>query len=102
MPNKIKNFDRMTAGKFYNPTDAGILLVLKYGSTSYDDLKEATRRAELSNTNIVGCVLNGIKRSGGAHNYKYKYKYKYKNYYSYGYGSRKKESDENAPTTEND
>ncbi len=81
---------------------AGILLVLKYGSTSYDDLKEATRRAELSNTNIVGCVLNGIKRSGGAHNYKYKYKYKYKNYYSYGYGSRKKESDENAPTTEND
>lgn len=27
MPNKITNFDRMTAGKFYNPTDAGILLV---------------------------------------------------------------------------
>ena len=61
---------------------AGILLVLKYGSTSYEDLKEAKRRTELSNSNIIGCVLNGIKRSGGKHNYKYKYKYK--SYYSYG------------------
>jgi Mrp family chromosome partitioning ATPase len=61
---------------------AGILLVLKYGTTSYEDLKEAKRRTELSNSNIIGCVLNGIKRSGGKHNYKYKYKYK--SYYSYG------------------
>lgn len=61
---------------------AGILLVLMYGVTTFDDLKEATKRAELSNTNIIGCVLNGIKRSGGVHDYKYKYKYK--TYYSYG------------------
>ncbi len=60
---------------------AGILLVLKYGTTTFDDLKEANRRANLSNSNIIGCVLNGIKRSGGVHNYKYKYKYKY-DYYS--------------------
>ncbi len=64
---------------------AGILLVLKYGSTTFDDLKEATRRSELSNSNIIGCVLNGIKRKGGVHNYKYKYKYK--SYYSYGSSS---------------
>ncbi|MBO5576981.1 MAG: polysaccharide biosynthesis tyrosine autokinase [Ruminococcus sp.] len=64
---------------------AGVLLVLKYGSTTFEDLKEATRRAELSNTNIIGCVLNGIKRSGGVHSYNYKYKYK--SYYSSGYGS---------------
>jgi len=68
--------------------------------TSYEDIKEATRRAELSNSSIVGCVLNGIKRRGGSHNYKYKYKYKYKNYYSYGYGSSK--SDDSKPTTAND
>lgn len=62
---------------------AGILLVLKYGSTSYDDLKEATKRAELSNSSIIGCVLNGIKRRGSGA----AYKSKYKSYDAYGYGS---------------
>ncbi len=81
---------------------AGILLVLKYGVTSYDDLKEATRRTELSNTSIVGCVLNGIKRRSGAHSYKYKYKYKYKNYYSYGYGSSGKKNNDDEAHSVND
>ena len=82
---------------------AGILLVLKYGSTTFEDVKEALRRSELSNTNIVGCVLNGIKRSGGVHDYKYKYKYK--SYYSYGYGSSrsgKSGSSAQAPITDKD
>ena len=73
---------------------AGILLVIKYGVTTFDDLKESIRRADLSNSSIIGCVLNGIKRSGGVHNYKYKYKYKYKSYYSYGYGNNGKKNDD--------
>lgn len=81
---------------------AGILLVLKYGVTTYEDLKEATRRTELSNTSIVGCVLNGIKRRSGAHSYKYKYKYKYKNYYSYGYGSSGKKNNDDEAHSVND
>ena len=81
---------------------AGILLVLKYGSTTFEDVKESVRRAELSNTNIIGCVLNGIRRSGGVHDYKYKYKYK--SYYSYGYGSSRsgKADSSSAPITEKD
>jgi len=81
---------------------AGILLVLKYGVTTYEDLKEATRKTELSNTSIVGCVLNGIKRRSGSHSYKYKYKYKYKNYYSYGYGSSGKKSNDDDANSVND
>lgn len=81
---------------------AGILLVLKYGITSYDDLKEAIRKTELSNTSVVGCVLNGIKRRSGAHSYKYKYKYKYKNYYSYGYDSSARRTANDDSTSAND
>lgn len=73
---------------------AGILLVLKYGSTSFEDLKDATRRCNLANSNIIGCVLNGIKRRGGTHSHKYD------NYYSYD--SKSKSSGEGSPAASND
>lgn len=60
----------------------GIMLVCKYGSTTYDDVTNCMKSIELANANLFGFVLNNIVYSHGA-NYNYKYKYKY-NYYSYG------------------
>lgn len=67
---------------------AGIILVLRYGATTYDDISESMKNMELSDSKIMGFVLNDItKKENSYHNYKYKYKDKYGYKSGYGYTS---------------
>ncbi|MCD7891514.1 MAG: CpsD/CapB family tyrosine-protein kinase [Ruminococcus sp.] len=70
---------------------AGLIMVVRYGKTSFDDVTDANKRMELAQMNILGYVLNDIKTKGHSGYYsKYKYKYKYNSYYSYDNKSNKK------------
>jgi len=64
---------------------SGILLVMKYGSTTYEDVSSCMKQIDLAQANMLGFVLNEIYHSHGGAFYNYKYKYKYKDY-NYGYG----------------
>ena len=66
---------------------SGILLVLKYAHTTYEDVYNCMKQIELAQANMLGFVLNGIHYNHGASYYNYKYKYKYKDY-GYGYGRK--------------
>ena len=63
---------------------SGIMLVMKYASTTYNDIENCMKKIELADINILGFILNDIthKHGGGYYgNYKYKY--------DYGYGETK-------------
>lgn len=64
---------------------SGILMVLKYGMTTYGDVTDAMKQFELANANLLGFVLNDIESGGRGSYYKYSYKYYYK--YSYKYSA---------------
>ncbi|MBQ6181381.1 MAG: polysaccharide biosynthesis tyrosine autokinase [Ruminococcus sp.] len=61
---------------------AGALFVVKYGTTSFDDISECMKKAELADMDILGFILNEIKVRGNGSYYSSKYKYDYG--YSYG------------------
>lgn len=63
---------------------AGIMLVLKYGSTTYDDIDNCMKKIGLADINMFGFILNGIDNKRNGSYYKYKYKYDY----GYGYGEK--------------
>ena len=65
---------------------AGMLGVIRYGSTTFNDVDNLIERAKLSNMNVIGLVLNDIR--GGKHGGYYRYgKYgKYGQYAKYEYG----------------
>lgn len=70
---------------------AGLIMVVQYGKTSFDDVTDANKRMELAQMNILGYVLNDIKTKGHSGYYsKYKYKYRYNSYYDYDNKSNKK------------
>ncbi len=84
---------------------AGVLIIVRYGRTTYNELEECAKRLELANCNHLGFVLNDIsKKHSGSYYYKYRYKYRYKydyNYkysyaYGYGYSERAKKAKEAA------
>lgn len=59
---------------------AGIMLVLKYGHTTYNDIENCMKKIEIADMNMLGFILNdiNIKHSGTYYsNYKYKYDYNY-------------------------
>lgn len=64
---------------------SGILMVLKYGSTTYGDVTEAMKQFELANANLLGFVLNDIESGGRGSYYRYSYKYSYKYSADYAY-----------------
>lgn len=64
---------------------SGILMVLKYGSTTYGDVTEAMKQFELANANLLGFVLNDIESGGRGSYYRYFYKYSYKYSADYAY-----------------
>lgn len=70
----------------------GMIVVIRESFTSKKDLEQCFRQIELSNVNVLGCVLNGSENGGGAYNrYRYsKYKY-YKNKRYQGYERNQKE-----------
>lgn len=76
---------------------AGLVIVVKYASTTFDDVSEIVKKSELADTKILGFVMTRVKADGkNYYNNKYKYKYKSKYGYGYGYGygeNPKKEAD---------
>lgn len=64
---------------------SGILLVIRYAMTTYDDLSNCMKQIELAQANLLGFVMNDVHHNYGAAYYNYKYKYK-KYGYGYGYG----------------
>ena len=69
----------------------GILMVLRYGVTTEDELSDCMKQIDIANVNVLGFVLNDIYNQYGKSYYNYKYKYKkygYYNGYGYGYGHR--------------
>ena len=57
---------------------SGIILVLRYGNTTLDDVDIAMKKIELSNMNMLGFILNEVNvKSGNRYYSKYKYKYNY-------------------------
>lgn len=57
----------------------GMVVVIRENYTEKKELEHCFRQLRLSNANILGCVLNGAKNTGGSYG-KYK-KYKYYSYY---------------------
>ena len=70
----------------------GAMIVLKYGSTTYDDVGEAMKQLNLAGVNVLGFMLNEVHRSHTGTYYSYKYKYKYSDY-GYSYGGSSEEED---------
>ena len=75
---------------------SGILLVIRYASTTYEELSSCMKQIELAQANMLGFVMNDIHHSRSSSYYNYKYKYKYKKYsyseYGYGYGHTPEQS----------
>jgi capsular exopolysaccharide synthesis family protein len=64
---------------------SGLVLTIKEGESTYDEISQCINDFKLSNMNVLGFVLNGMDMSHGGYGYGYKYKYsKYSAYESYG------------------
>ncbi len=73
-----------------NVTD-GVLFLVRQNETEKDAVIQGVKQLELSNSRLLGFVLNGIVEEGRkAYRYRYryrnKYKYKYESKYAYSYG----------------
>ena len=67
---------------------SGIMLVIRYAMTTYEELANCMKQIELAQANMLGFVMNDVHHNHGAAYYNYKYKYKKYGYgYGYGYGS---------------
>ena len=80
---------------------SGIMLVIRYAMTTYEELSSCMKQIGLANANMLGFVMNDVHHNHGAAYYNYKYKYKKYGYgYGYGYGyinpNERKLEDENA------
>lgn len=73
---------------------SGIVLVVRYGRTTDEDVDNVFKRVELANMNLLGFILNGVKSKHAGYYTKYgKGKYYYKKGYGYGYYGAKPELD---------
>ncbi len=75
---------------------AGLVLVVRHGVASYDDVKRTLTAVKMLDTDVIGFVLNGVEDSkfsgrkyGG---YGKKYGYSYRNHYGYGYDYAEQEN----------
>lgn len=71
-----------------NVTD-GVLFLVRQNATEKDAVLHGVRQLELSNSRLLGFVMNGIMEEGAKrYKYRYRYRYKYKRYQSkYAYVS---------------
>ena len=69
---------------------SGIVLVVRYGKTTDEDVDDVIKRTELANMNLLGFILNGIKAGHSRYYAKYN-KGKYSDKQGYGYYSAKPE-----------
>lgn len=78
---------------------AGMVMVAKYGETTFDALEEAMRRTEQANMNLLGFILGQIEtKHHNAKYYSYKNKYGYGGY-GYGYDYKEKSVKEESDTS---
>ena len=84
---------------------SGIIMVVRYGNTTTEDVDIAMKKIEFSQMNMLGFIVNDIKIKRGKYYPKYKYKYYMKYGYGYGYGSSpediESENEDDADETEN-
>lgn len=77
-----------------NITD-GVLFLVRQNETDKEAVIRGVKQLELSNSRLLGFVLNGIVEEGGkGYKYRYRYRYKYRN--KYAYVSNKKSSGKKA------
>ncbi len=65
---------------------AGMIVVVRYGITTFDDVEEAKKRMDLANMNLLGFILNDVEKKNKKSNYYNRYGKKYGKYSKYGYG----------------
>lgn len=71
---------------------SGIMLVIQYATTTYEDLAICMKQIDLAKVNMLGFVMNNVHHNHGANYYNYKYKkYGYGGYYGYGAGNNSSE-----------
>ncbi len=59
----------------------GVLLVVRQGQTTKEDLADAVHQLQFIKTRILGVLLNDIKMVGRKKSYKYRYRYRYSGAY---------------------
>lgn len=75
-----------------NVTD-GVLFLVRQNATEKDAVIRGIRQLELSNSRLLGFVLNGIAEEGSkSYKYRYRYRYRYKYRSKYAYVSNQKKS----------
>ena len=93
---------------------SGIIMVVRYGITTIDDVEESMNKINFSQLNVLGFIMNGVKVGGGKYYSKYRKYGKYGKYgkysrygkygkgYSYGYGyyGEKPQLDDNIGSAE--
>lgn len=78
---------------------AGMVMVAKYGETTFDALEEAMRRIDQANMNLLGFILGQIEtKHHGAKYYSYKHKYGYDGH-GYDYAYHEKSATEESETS---
>jgi capsular exopolysaccharide synthesis family protein len=66
---------------------AGILLVLRYGKTTFDEIDDSMKKINLADMNMLGFILNDINwKNRATSHFTYRYGYS-KNGYGYGYAA---------------
>ncbi len=90
---------------------SGIVMVVRYGVTTNDDIEAAMNKIEFSQLNVLGFIMNSVKTSGGKYYSKYRKYGKYGKYskygkygkgygYGYGYYGKKPQLDDNSDSAE--
>ena len=65
---------------------AGLMIVIKANENKIEDFRKTLDNIEISRSNLIGVVINGVDTSSTRYGKKYNYKYGYG--YGYGYGYR--------------
>ena len=65
---------------------SGIMLIIRYAMTTYEELANCMNQIELAKVNMLGFVMNDVQLNHGSAYYNYKHKYKKYGYGAYGYG----------------
>ncbi|MCR4796509.1 MAG: polysaccharide biosynthesis tyrosine autokinase [Ruminococcus sp.] len=92
--------DAMELAKYIS----GIIVVLRYGVTTNEDVDAAIKKVEFAQMNMLGFIMNDVKIKKAGYYSKYKNKYYYKKGYGYGgygyYGSKPETSDDDTDVEE--
>lgn len=85
-----------------NVTD-GTLFLVHQNKTEKEAVIRGVKQLELSNSRLLGFVLNGIvSENTKGYRYRYRYRYKYGNYSNYAYASSGRKSGNKTETAKNE